>query len=94
MTVEQVFTDNKIIDANKMDISVPSVFELVRAGLLCNEAIAGNEPEFKIVGDPVDKAMFMVAEKVGINSATERIRSPKVNEIPFSSGTKNDDNYP
>ena len=88
MTVEQVFTDNKIIDANKMDISVPSVFELVRAGLLCNEAIAGNEPEFKIVGDPVDKAMFMVAEKVGINSATERIRSPKVNEIPFSSERK------
>ncbi|MGO8881726.1 MAG: cation-translocating P-type ATPase [Desulfomonilaceae bacterium] len=88
MTVEQVFTGNSIIDADKIDISVPSVFELVRAGLLCNEAITVKEPEFKIVGDPVDKAMFMVAEKAGVNSGTERTRWPKVNEIPFSSERK------
>ncbi|MGP8282712.1 MAG: cation-translocating P-type ATPase [Desulfomonilaceae bacterium] len=88
MTVEQVFTGNRIIDADKIDISVPSVFELIRAGLLCNEAIAVKEPEFKIVGDPVDKAMFMVAEKAGLNSGTERTSSPKVNEIPFSSERK------
>lgn len=88
MTVERVFVDNRILDVETMDMSHPAEFELIRAGLLCNEAIIVKDQDVKIVGDPVDKAMFRVAEKAGLNAEKERIKSQKVNELPFSSERK------
>lgn len=88
MTVEQLFTGNKVINADEIDLNESNIFELLRAGLLCNEAIAVKDAQPRIVGDPVDKAMFRIAETNGLAVEATRAELPKVGEIPFSSERK------
>ncbi len=88
MTVERLFVGNHIIDVEKSDTALDVESELIRAGILCNQAITVTAPERRVVGDPVDKAMFRIAEKTGLSVENERSKSPKINEIPFSSERK------
>jgi magnesium-transporting ATPase (P-type) len=63
--------------------------ELLRAGLLCNDArLAQAEGAWRIVGDPTEGALLVVAEKGGLRHAQEAARLPRLAELPFSSERK------
>jgi P-type Ca2+ transporter type 2C len=88
MTVERILTDDRPIKLEDIKDHDDDVIELIRAGALCNEAIIVSDPESRLVGDPVDTAMYKAAQAVGLDVELERTNSPKVNEIPFSSERK------
>ena len=63
--------------------------ELLRAGLLCNDAQLVNGAEgWSVVGDPTEGALVVLAEKGGLHHRAEAARAPRVREIPFSSERK------
>ncbi len=68
-------------------VAVPpegTVLELVRAGLLCNDALLENrDGEWRVAGDPMEGALVALAMKAGMNAAAERARLPRLDAIPF-----------
>ncbi|MGD8399569.1 MAG: cation-translocating P-type ATPase [Bacillota bacterium] len=63
------------------------------AGALCNDAniiseTIENREVWKIVGDPTEGALVVVAAKVGLEQARLSESYPRVLEIPFDSGRK------
>jgi P-type Ca2+ transporter type 2C len=63
--------------------------ELLRAGLLCNDAqLAQSADGWSVVGDPTEGALVVLAEKGGLHHRTEAARAPRLREIPFSSERK------
>ena len=65
----------------------PAALELLRAGILCNEATQ-SDGVGEVQGDPVDTALVKAALSAGLNLDQERTNSPRKNEIPFSSERK------
>jgi calcium-translocating P-type ATPase len=60
--------------------------ELVRAGLLCNDAELRQAADGWIVdGDPMEGALVTLAMKAGLDPAAERRQAPRLHEIPFDS---------
>jgi calcium-translocating P-type ATPase len=60
--------------------------ELVRAGLLCNDAeLRQAEGVWIVDGDPMEGALLTLAMKAGLDPAAERRRAPRLHEIPFDS---------
>ncbi|MFA6221126.1 MAG: cation-transporting P-type ATPase [Desulfomonilaceae bacterium] len=88
MTVERILTDHRPINLEDINNHDSDEIELIRAGALCNEAIIVRDPESRLIGDPVDTAMYKAAQTVGLDVELERTNFPKVNEIPFSSERK------
>jgi len=94
MVVQRLFTDDKYIEYIRQNVALPegdagtgTVRELLRAGLLCNEAaFAGASSD--VIGEPVDAALLRAAQMAGLDAAQERAAFPQVNEIPFSSERK------
>jgi magnesium-transporting ATPase (P-type) len=63
--------------------------ELLRAGLLCNDARVGqSEGQWMAVGDPTEAALVVLAEKGGLQHGQEAARAPRERELPFSSERK------
>ncbi|MGZ4409210.1 MAG: cation-translocating P-type ATPase [Gaiellaceae bacterium] len=63
--------------------------ELLRAGLLCNDArLVHAERGWSIIGDPTEAALVVVAEKGGLRHEQETAHLPRLEEIPFSSERK------
>jgi Ca2+-transporting ATPase len=60
----------------------PHVVELLRAGVLCNDASLTTDGE---VGDPTETALLAVAQRAGIDTEAERARYPRLAAIPFDS---------
>lgn len=58
---------------------------LARPVALCSEATVR---EGKLVGDPTEGALLVLAQKFGIDPETERRASPRLAEIPFDSAHK------
>ncbi len=66
-----------------------SYAELLRAGLLCNDArLVHAERNWSIIGDPTEGALVVVAEKGGLRQEQETAHLPRLEEIPFSSERK------
>ena len=63
--------------------------DLLRAGLLCNDArlVHGREG-WTVLGDPTEAALVVVAEKGGLRHEQEAARAPRLLELPFSSERK------
>jgi len=60
--------------------------QLVRAGLLCNDAAAHEEDgAWKVVGDPTEGALVALAMKAGLRPAREYAEWPRLDAIPFES---------
>jgi magnesium-transporting ATPase (P-type) len=66
-----------------------AVRELLRCGLLCNDARLTSGPNgVEVVGDPTEAALVVVAEKGGLRHEQEAARRPRVDELPFDSTRK------
>ncbi len=63
---------------------VPGLAELVRAGVLCNEAdLYRHDAQWHWRGDPTDIALLAFALKLGASREAATSRLPQVDEIPF-----------
>jgi Ca2+-transporting ATPase len=63
--------------------------ELLRAGLLCNDArLIHGQDGWSILGDPTEAALVVLAEKGGLRHEQEAARAPRLSELPFSSERK------
>ncbi len=87
MTVEQLFTGQQML-AFPPPSTDGVVGELLRAGVLCNEATITPGAGFTAIGDPVDVALLRAAHAAGLDVSRERVLQPKVNELPFTSERK------
>jgi Ca2+-transporting ATPase len=64
---------------------------VLRAVALCNDATIRREPdddEWRLVGDPTEGALVVLATKGGLDVEEIRRRSPRRAELPFDSATK------
>ncbi len=64
----------------------PDLTELLRAGLLCNDArLDRREEQWHIDGDPTEGALVVVAAKAGLDAQREGETRPRTDVIPFES---------
>jgi Ca2+-transporting ATPase len=66
----------------------PQLMLLLRIGALCNNAKLIREDTWRIVGDPTEGALVVVAGKAGIQQDEASGEFPRIGEIPFSSERK------
>jgi Ca2+-transporting ATPase len=65
------------------------IAELLRAGLLCNDArLIHGQGGWSVLGDPTEAALVVLAEKGGLRHEQEAARAPRLFELPFSSERK------
>lgn len=76
MTVQYVYTQQRVYDL-RAD-SPPTIHDVLRAGLLCNNATAN-------IGDPTEVALVNAALAHDITQDRECQKQPRANEIPFDS---------
>ncbi len=64
----------------------PDLEELLRAGLLCNDArLREHEANWTLHGDPTEGALIVAALKAGFDPALEHKERPRTDTIPFES---------
>ncbi|MFM2007185.1 MAG: hypothetical protein RLZZ09_2840, partial [Pseudomonadota bacterium] len=64
----------------------PALQELLKAGLLCNDArLAQEAGQRKIEGDPTEAALQVSAQKAGLPREPADARHPRLDAIPFES---------
>jgi cation-transporting ATPase F len=64
----------------------PAAFEVLRAGLLCNDtALAEDEGRWQVAGDPTEAALLAAASKGGLSRQAEEAALPRLDAIPFES---------
>jgi calcium-translocating P-type ATPase len=60
-----------------------------RVSVLCNDAeLFKQEGTWKVEGDPTEGALYPFASKLGMDRASERAASPRIDSIPFESEHK------
>jgi len=63
-----------------------ALMECLKAGLLCNDSLLlEKEGRWAIQGDPTEGALLVSAVKTGLDMATVRKESPRLDAIPFES---------
>lgn len=74
-------------DGREIDPSnEPALFELLRAGFLCNDALLREkEDSWLIEGDPTEGALIVAAMKSGQITENDKKKMPRTDEIPFES---------
>ncbi len=99
MRVSQIITETTKISHNGEKFSqtiksdgVASHVIALRIGLLCNNAIIENPKDelkdWKIVGDPTEKALLLAGQASGLSKAKLSKEEIKITEIPFDSEYK------
>ncbi|MCL4507697.1 MAG: cation-transporting P-type ATPase, partial [Chloroflexi bacterium] len=88
MTLQRIYTGGRTIPTAQAHAGDRDASAVLRAGILCNEAIIDASADNQIVGDPVDTAMLRAAQNAGLDIERERTAAPKAHVIPFSSETK------
>lgn len=62
------------------------VMELLRAGLLCNDAVLQMQQGlWEVQGDPTEGALITLAQKAGLDTVSEQEALPRTDVIPFES---------
>jgi calcium-translocating P-type ATPase len=85
MTVQALWVPDRRVELPADDANrtmAPTVVELLRAGVLCNDASLS--PDARL-GDPTEIALLAVAERAGVDPALERGRLPRIAAVPFDS---------
>ena len=88
MTVQRLFVGGQMVEISRGIKENHAALELLRAAILCNEAMVNNAADPEVHGDPVDTALVKAAQLAGLDLEQARKETPKVNEIPFSSERK------
>ncbi len=64
----------------------PALLELLRAGLLCNDALLKQDDnDWRIEGDPTEGALLVAAGKAGLTLRAVQGAYPRLDAIPFES---------
>ena len=64
----------------------PTLGDLLRAGLLCNDAVLKqHESVWRIEGDPTEGALLVAAGKAGLDARQTQEEHPRLDAIPFES---------
>ena len=101
MTVKKIFFNDEVIEVSgigyvpigkfyveKREID-PERLEIVgRISALCNDAKLVHEDEYRIIGDPTEGALLVLAEKMGIKKSELEKKFPRKNELSFTSERK------
>jgi len=85
MTVKKLFTDGKIIDADKADFSDNNQKRLLLSSILCNDAECKDGKE---IGDPTETALVNLGIKYSFSFERIREKYARISEIPFDSDRK------
>lgn len=83
MTVREVYLDGEVFKTENLNQDKDSVYRLLQAMVLCNDAACGAEAT---IGDPTETALLDCYGK-GCCEA-ERAEFPRISEIPFDSDRK------
>ncbi|MEI7843798.1 MAG: cation-transporting P-type ATPase [Gallionellaceae bacterium] len=75
------------VDGQEVSIAdFPDTLDLLRAGLLCNEAsLRERQGTWQITGDPTEGALLTLAMKAGLDPVFEHESLPRTDLIPFES---------
>lgn len=90
MTVTRLATGQDSLEVsdgeNELESAGPAIKALIECGVLANGATLEKDSDgVKTVGDPMDAALLILAEKAGVDWQAARQAEEKVDEIPFSS---------
>lgn len=89
MRVADVFCCQKIHSPEKIKkIKCQNCTEILKSGLLCNDAIVQKENDQAIIGDAMDKALLIAGEEAGLNKLELEEKMKRIDEIPFDSSIK------
>jgi P-type Ca2+ transporter type 2C len=102
MTVQRIWTEAGFVEvegngyepfgrfrAAGQVIDPAALGELLRAGLLCNDArLSESDGRWAVLGDPTEGALVVLAEKGGLRHEQEVAGFPRLTEVPFSSERK------
>jgi P-type Ca2+ transporter type 2C len=88
MTLQRLYVGGEWVEVPQGLQGNTAALNLLRAGILCNEATITEGTEFDVQGDPVDTALVKAAHLAGLDSEQARQDTPRVSEIPFSSERK------
>jgi magnesium-transporting ATPase (P-type) len=78
----ELMQDGKVVDPEQR----PELLELLRAGLLCNDAgLREKDGQWLIDGDPTEGALVVAARKAGLEPRLEAEQRPRTDVIPFES---------
>ncbi len=84
-TEGQIRLDGQPLDEKQLR----EVGAALSAGVLCNDShLREVDGVTKLVGDPTEGALLVVAAKAGIDAHDLRHKYPRVDEVPFDSATK------
>ncbi len=76
------YRETELIEAD----SSPLLQEIIRAGLLCNEAtLAKEDGQWRVSGDPTEGALLTLAMKAGLDQDYIHEQFPRTDAIPFES---------
>ena len=85
MTVQKLFTNHELIDANEVNKENKLHHKLVMAGLLCSDAVTIDKRE---IGDPTEIALVDFGERLQLDELVIREIMPRLAELPFDSDRK------
>ena len=85
MTVQKIFTNHQLVDANEINKENKLHHKLVVAGLLCSDAVTLHGKE---IGDPTEIALVDLGERLHLDELIVRENIPRLSELPFDSDRK------
>ena len=85
MTVQQIYVDNKVIEAENIDLDSKIEIGLLRSAILCSDAVNSNNQE---IGDPTEIALINIGHKYNLSELEIRNEYPRLKELPFDSDRK------
>lgn len=85
MTVKNLFVDGKVVDAESIKIESKIEMGLLRAAILCSDAVNVNGQE---IGDPTEIALVNIGHKYNMVETDIRKEYLRLKELPFDSDRK------
>ncbi len=86
MTVQEMYTYDRLFDAENVKLSRRAEYLLVKAAVLVNDATVDGEG--KEVGDPTEVALVQMGKKLSVDEIWYRKNHPRLAELAFDSDRK------